>query len=303
MVEPYVKKALPKGWITKDTVWHVNPTGKFFIGGPDGDCGLTGRKIIVDTYGGAAPHGGGAFSGKDPTKVDRSAAYAARYLAKNVVAAGLAKRCTIQLSYAIGVAEPLSIYVDTHGTGKVEEKPSSKRRLAKVMDLSPRGIRTHLGLNKPIYARTSAYGHFGRAAGGRWRLLMGKDGPRQGAQSRGEVKPPDRRHQFYGRRKGHALRSHHQELMASLLPQLRVDLAAPQLAPDRETWLEIGFGGGEHLAHQAALNPHVDFIGAEPFVNGVAKLLALVEEKGLGNIRIHDGDVALSARSAARACR
>jgi S-adenosylmethionine synthetase len=162
MVRPYVKKALPKGWITKDTVWHVNPTGKFFIGGPDGDTGLTGRKIIVDTYGGAAPHGGGAFSGKDPTKVDRSAAYAARYLAKNVVAAKLARRCTIQLSYAIGVAQPLSIYVDTHGTGKVPEAKLEKA-LAKVMDLSPRGIRTHLNLNRPIYARTSAYGHFGRA--------------------------------------------------------------------------------------------------------------------------------------------
>ena len=163
IVKPYVQKALPKGWITKDTVWHVNPTGKFYIGGPDGDSGLTGRKIIVDTYGGAAPHGGGAFSGKDPTKVDRSAAYAARYLAKNVVAAGLAKRCTIQLSYAIGVAQPLSIYVDTHGTGKVPEAKLEKA-LAKVMDLSPRGIRTHLNLNRPIYARTAAYGHFGRAA-------------------------------------------------------------------------------------------------------------------------------------------
>ncbi len=162
MVKPYVTKALPKGWITKDTVWHVNPTGKFYIGGPDGDAGLTGRKIIVDTYGGAAPHGGGAFSGKDPTKVDRSAAYAARYLAKNVVAAGLAKRCTIQLSYAIGVAQPLSVYVDTHGTGKVPEAKIEKA-LSKVMDLSPRGIRTHLNLNRPIYARTSAYGHFGRA--------------------------------------------------------------------------------------------------------------------------------------------
>ncbi|WP_421696307.1 methionine adenosyltransferase [Aestuariivirga sp.] len=162
LVKPYVKKALPKGWITDETIWHVNPTGKFFIGGPDGDTGLTGRKIIVDTYGGAAPHGGGAFSGKDPTKVDRSAAYAARYLAKNVVAAGLAKRCTIQLSYAIGVAQPLSIYVDTHGTGKVPEAKLEKA-LAKVMDLSPRGIRTHLNLNRPIYARTAAYGHFGRA--------------------------------------------------------------------------------------------------------------------------------------------
>ncbi len=162
LVKPYVKKALPAGWITKDTVWHVNPTGKFYIGGPDGDCGLTGRKIIVDTYGGAAPHGGGAFSGKDPTKVDRSAAYAARYLAKNVVAAGLAQRCTIQLSYAIGVSQPLSIYVNTHDTGKVAEAKLEKA-IAKVMDLSPRGIRTHLNLNRPIYARTSAYGHFGRA--------------------------------------------------------------------------------------------------------------------------------------------
>jgi S-adenosylmethionine synthetase len=161
IVEPYVKKALPEGWIGKDAIWHVNPTGKFFIGGPDGDCGLTGRKIIVDTYGGAAPHGGGAFSGKDPTKVDRSAAYAARYLAKNVVAGGLAERCTIQLSYAIGVAKPLSIYVDTHGTGKVDEAKLEKA-LSEVMDLSPRGIRKHLDLNKPIYARTSAYGHFGR---------------------------------------------------------------------------------------------------------------------------------------------
>ena len=162
IIEPYVRKTLPDGWITKDTVWHVNPTGKFFIGGPDGDTGLTGRKIIVDTYGGAAPHGGGAFSGKDSTKVDRSAAYAARYLAKNVVAAGLADRCTIQLAYAIGVAKPLSIYVDTHGTGKVDEA-TLERALSEVMDLSPRGIRKHLDLNKPIYARTSAYGHFGRA--------------------------------------------------------------------------------------------------------------------------------------------
>ena len=161
IVEPYIRKSLPDGWISGETVWHVNPTGKFVIGGPDGDTGLTGRKIIVDTYGGAAPHGGGAFSGKDPTKVDRSAAYVARYLAKNVVAAGLADRCTIQLAYAIGVAEPLSIYVDTHGTGKVaEDKLESV--LAHIMRLSPRGIREHLQLNKPIYARTSAYGHFGR---------------------------------------------------------------------------------------------------------------------------------------------
>jgi len=161
IVEPYIRATLPEEWITPATVWHVNPTGKFVIGGPDGDCGLTGRKIIVDTYGGAAPHGGGAFSGKDPTKVDRSAAYAARYLAKNVVAADLADRCTIQLSYAIGVAEPLSIYVNTHGTGKVSEE-SLEKAMRKVMKLTPRGIREHLGLNKPIYARTAAYGHFGR---------------------------------------------------------------------------------------------------------------------------------------------
>ncbi|WP_158812833.1 methionine adenosyltransferase [Methylocapsa sp. S129] len=161
IVRPYVEKALPAGWITPKTVWHINPTGKFFIGGPDGDCGLTGRKIIVDTYGGAAPHGGGAFSGKDPTKVDRSAAYAARYLAKNVVAAGFAERCTIQLSYAIGVARPLSIYADLHGTGHIDEG-KLETALMDVMNLSQRGIREHLGLNKPIYARTSAYGHFGR---------------------------------------------------------------------------------------------------------------------------------------------
>ncbi|MHC2103807.1 MULTISPECIES: methionine adenosyltransferase [unclassified Methylobacterium] len=162
IVEPYIRAALPQGWVNEGTVWHVNPTGKFVIGGPDGDCGLTGRKIIVDTYGGAAPHGGGAFSGKDPTKVDRSAAYAARYLAKNVVAAGLARRATIQLAYAIGVSKPLSIYVDLHGTGQVDEA-KLESVLMDAMDLSPRGIRTALGLNKPIYARTAAYGHFGRA--------------------------------------------------------------------------------------------------------------------------------------------
>jgi S-adenosylmethionine synthetase len=162
IVEPYIRKALGDTLpIAKDCVWHINPTGKFVIGGPDGDCGLTGRKIIVDTYGGAAPHGGGAFSGKDPTKVDRSAAYAARYLAKNVVAAGLAERCVIQLSYAIGVPEPLSIYANCDGTEKVDLAKLEKR-LGEIMDLRPRGIRTHLGLNKPIYARTSAYGHFGR---------------------------------------------------------------------------------------------------------------------------------------------
>jgi S-adenosylmethionine synthetase len=161
IVEPYIRQALPGDWINDKTVWHINPTGSFVIGGPDGDCGLTGRKIIVDTYGGAAPHGGGAFSGKDSTKVDRSAAYAARYLAKNVVASGLADRCTIQLAYAIGVAEPLSVYVDTHGTGKVDEA-RLELILPQLMNLKPRGIREHLDLNKPIFARTSAYGHFGR---------------------------------------------------------------------------------------------------------------------------------------------
>ena len=161
IVRPHVVNVLPKGWMCAEEEFYVNPTGRFVIGGPDGDTGLTGRKIIVDTYGGAAPHGGGAFSGKDPTKVDRSAAYAARYLAKNVVATGLADRCTIQLSYAIGVSRPLSVYVDTHDTGEVDEERLSLV-LQQVMDLSPRGIREHLGLNKPIYARTTAYGHFGR---------------------------------------------------------------------------------------------------------------------------------------------
>ena len=161
VVEPYIRKSIGELPIAADCAWHVNPTGKFVIGGPDGDAGLTGRKIIVDTYGGAAPHGGGAFSGKDTTKVDRSAAYASRYLAKNVVAADLADRCTIQLSYAIGVAQPLSIYVDLHGTGNVDEE-ALERALGEVMDLSPSGIRRTLDLNKPVYARTSAYGHFGR---------------------------------------------------------------------------------------------------------------------------------------------
>ncbi len=161
IVRPYVLAVLPKGWMCDEKEFYVNPTGRFAIGGPDGDSGLTGRKIIVDTYGGAAPHGGGAFSGKDPTKVDRSAAYAARYLAKNVVAAGLAERCTIQIAYAIGVSKPLSVYVNTHDTGNVDDE-----RLCSVVqelvDLSPRGIRQRLGLNRPIYKRTAAYGHFGR---------------------------------------------------------------------------------------------------------------------------------------------
>jgi len=162
IVRPHVVNVLPEGWMCAETDFYVNPTGRFVIGGPDSDCGLTGRKIIVDTYGGSAPHGGGAFSGKDPTKVDRSAAYAARYLAKNVVAAGLAERCTLQLSYAIGVSKPLSLYVDSEGTGQVDEERLSAT-LQELMDLSPRGIREHLGLSRPIYARTAAYGHFGRA--------------------------------------------------------------------------------------------------------------------------------------------
>ena len=162
IVRPHVENVLPEGWMCAEADFYVNPTGRFVIGGPDGDCGLTGRKIIVDTYGGAAPHGGGAFSGKDPTKVDRSAAYAARYLAKNVVAAGLADRCLIQLSYAIGVSHPISVYIDTYGTGRVDEEKLSKV-LPELMNLSPRGIREHLALNRPIYARTAAYGHFGRA--------------------------------------------------------------------------------------------------------------------------------------------
>ncbi|MBO38655.1 MAG: methionine adenosyltransferase [Rhodospirillaceae bacterium] len=161
IVRPHVLKSLPAGWMCDEAEFYVNPTGRFVVGGPDGDCGLTGRKIIVDTYGGAAPHGGGAFSGKDPTKVDRSAAYAARYVAKNVVAAGLAERCVIQLSYAIGVAKPLSVYVDTYGTGVVDEGKLAKV-LQGIVDLSPRGIRERLRLSRPIYARTSAYGHFGR---------------------------------------------------------------------------------------------------------------------------------------------
>ncbi|RZP17747.1 MAG: methionine adenosyltransferase [Erythrobacter sp.] len=182
-VKGVIGDILPDGWITDETEWHINPTGAFEIGGPDGDAGLTGRKIIVDTYGGAAPHGGGAFSGKDPTKVDRSAAYITRYLAKNIVAAGLARRCTIQLSYAIGVSKPLSLYVDTHGTSAAgvtdEALEDAIRSIDKLGGLTPRGIRTHLGLNKPIYRQSAAYGHFGRQADGEhfpWeRLDLGDD--------------------------------------------------------------------------------------------------------------------------------
>jgi S-adenosylmethionine synthetase len=162
MLWPIVESSLPKGWMCPEEEFYVNPTGKFVIGGPDGDCGLTGRKIIVDTYGGACPHGGGAFSGKDPTKVDRSAAYMCRYLAKNVVAAGLADRCTIQLSYAIGVSKPLSVYFDLHDTGKDIDEVKLAKVVQELVNLSPRGIREHLHLNRPIYVPTSAYGHFGR---------------------------------------------------------------------------------------------------------------------------------------------
>ncbi len=164
IVEPYIRKVLPADFITDETEWHVNPTGNFVIGGPDGDCGLTGRKIIVDTYGGAAPHGGGAFSGKDPTKVDRSAAYACRYLAKNVVAAGLADKCTLQIGYAIGVSKPLSFYVDLHDSGRIDPAKLEAALPEMVGGATPRAIREHLKLNRPIYARTSAYGHFGRDA-------------------------------------------------------------------------------------------------------------------------------------------
>jgi S-adenosylmethionine synthetase len=163
IVRPYVLKVFPDGLVTDETDWHVNPTGNFVVGGPDGDCGLTGRKIIVDTYGGASPHGGGAFSGKDPTKVDRSAAYACRYLAKNVVAAGIASKCTIQIGYAIGVSHPLSFYVDLHGGDQVDPERLEKLLPQLIGGATPRAIREHLGLNRPIYARTSAYGHFGRA--------------------------------------------------------------------------------------------------------------------------------------------
>jgi S-adenosylmethionine synthetase len=163
LVKPYILKVFPDGLVTAETEWHINPTGNFVIGGPDGDCGLTGRKIIVDTYGGASPHGGGAFSGKDPTKVDRSAAYAGRYLAKNVVAAGLASKCTIQIGYAIGVSKPLSFYVDLHGGTDVDAEKLEKLLPELIGGATPRAIREHLGLNRPIYARTAAYGHFGRA--------------------------------------------------------------------------------------------------------------------------------------------
>ncbi len=271
LVRPYVEAALPAGWITANTVWHINPTGKFFIGGPDGDCGLTGRKIIVDTYGGAAPHGGGAFSGKDPTKVDRSAAYAARYLAKNVIAADLADRCTLQLSYAIGVARPLSIYADLHGTGRIDESKLEKA-LMEVMNLTPRGIREHLQLNRPIFARTSSYGHFGRppeADGGfSWektdladtlappRLRRARTAEAHGGR-RTKALRESRRRRLYGRSRGKALRSGQERLIAESLPKLEIEPGALATAARcstssrRRSGWRSGFGAGEHLIEQA----------------------------------------------------
>ena len=276
LVRPYVLRVLPEGWMCPEADFYVNPTGKFVIGGPDGDAGLTGRKIIVDTYGGAAPHGGGAFSGKDPTKVDRSAAYAARYLAKNVVAAGLAERCLIQLSYAIGVSKPLSLYVDAGCSAQVDTARLSDV-LRELMDLSPRGIREHLGLSRPIYARTSAYGHFGRRARGGRRLLLGahRSGGRPARRLLAGPRPDTLQRLIYGRRKGHRLRPGRRRLLDELLPRLQVPPARRWSArPGRaclrsarqRIWLEIGFGGGEHLAAQAAAHPEVGLIGCEPFI-------------------------------------
>ena len=293
IVEPYIRKALPEGWIRPKDRLHVNPTGAFVIGGPDGDCGLTGRKIIVDTYGGAAPHGGGAFSGKDPTKVDRSAAYAARYLAKNVVAAGLADRCTIQISYAIGVSEPLSVYVDLHGTGQVDEA-KLETMLPELMSLKPRGIREHLGLNRPIYAENLRLRPFRPRTRCRRRLLVGENRSRRWAQAR-LSDPSRRRRLLYGRRKGPKLSPHKEELRRTLLPRLTFELcpgADPRTYFDAvdDVWLEVGFGGGEHLLEQARVHPHVGLIGAEPYEAGVAKLLSKIEGTDASNIRIHEGD-------------
>ncbi len=252
--------------IADDCNWYINPTGKFVIGGPDGDAGLTGRKIIVDTYGGAAPHGGGAFSGKDTTKVDRSAAYAARYLAKNVVAAKLADRCTIQLAYAIGVAQPLSVYVDLHGTGKVEEA-SARGGLRKAMDLSPSGIRKHLDLNKPIYAKTSSYGHFGRKPGRdgsfSWEktdLAKGlKDAP--GRLTPGEPMIEGRRSRsteaFFGRRRGKTMRPLQATALAEGLQRYRLDLAPAGAGGHQAAFPGRGLGrpAGDRLRRRRASAP------------------------------------------------
>ena len=332
----------------KPSDFLVNPTGNFVVGGPDGDCGLTGRKIIVDTYGGYAPHGGGAFSGKDPTKVDRSAAYAARYLAKNVVAAGLAERCTIQVAYAIGVADPMSVLVDTHGTGKVDEKqaregaagdfPADADQHPPLAQAEPADLPPHRGL-RPLRPR---------AREGR-RLLLGADQPGEPAQERAEVttsavhpresgdlvnnaaswpglsRPSSftgaepchaRRHArhkaghdggasgnikktgaFFGRRKGHTLRRARPRCWTRCCRGSRSILSAPAPADLRalfngvdEVRLESGFGGGEHLIAEAERHPRTGFIGIEPFVNGMAKALAAIDERKLDNIRLHHGD-------------
>ena len=288
VVEPFIREALGDLKIADDCNWYINPTGKFVIGGPDGDAGLTGRKIIVDTYGGAAPHGGGAFSGKDTTKVDRSAAYAARYLAKNVVAAKLAERCTIQLSYAIGVAQPLSVYVDLHGTGKVDEA-ELEEALREVMDLSPRGIRQHLDLNKPIYAKTSAYGHFGRKRRPRRLVLLGEDRPRQGAQGshRGltagapmtvDGRPQPRRpKRSSAAARARPMRPLQAGALEDGLPPLRRSISAQRRRQTLQTLFErrcrrSGWRSASAAASiccsEAAAHPDTGFIGVEPFVNG-----------------------------------
>ncbi|RCL02852.1 MAG: S-adenosylmethionine synthetase [Candidatus Tokpelaia sp. JSC189] len=304
IVEPYIRQALAGLKIADDCRWYINPTGKFVIGGPDGDAGLTGRKIIVDTYGGAAPHGGGAFSGKDTTKVDRSAAYAARYLAKNVVAAGLADRCTIQISYAIGVAQPLSIYVNLHKTSQVSET-QVETAIRKVMDLSPSGIRRHLKLNKPIYAKTAAYGHFGRKPGRDGSFSWEKTNLVTALKTTIEELEMIKMHTgreraFFGRRKGKPLHPHQRTLHAILLPNLRIDPEQDAPAdlqtlfpiPVKAVRLEIGFGGGEHLLHEAIRFPDTGFIGVEPFVNGMAKILGQLENAPdlRKCIRLYDDD-------------
>ena len=296
--------------------FYVNPTGKFVIGGPDGDAGLTGRKIIVDTYGGAAPHGGGAFSGKDPTKVDRSAAYAARYLAKNVVAAGLARRCVIQLSYAIGVSKPLSIYVDTYGTGEVDELRLGKV-LNEVMNLSPRGIREHLAAQPADLRPHLGLRPFRPRRRRRRRLLLGAHRSRRRAPPRLQLTAASRAQPSAAARggsstaaaRGPKLRPGAGELLSELLPRGR--LRARRRAgrsirwrcshrPPRALWLEIGFGGGEHLAALAAAHPDVGFLGVEPFINGVAKLLRADRGRASGQCPHPDGRCPPAARGAAR---
>ncbi len=290
LVKPYVKQALPKGWITKDTVWHVNPTGKFFIGGPDGDAGLTGRKIIVDTYGGAAPHGGGRLLRQGPEQGGPFGGLCGALSGQERGGGGArpvlhhpAFLCHRRVAAPVGLCR-----YARHRQGEGSQAQEGNRqghgpfpaRHPHPSQSQPADLCAHLGLRP-----------FRPARGARRRLLLGEDRSHQGAQSRGEVKGGRQRYQLYGRRKGHALRRHHLELVETLLPKLRIDLAAPLAGLTPPVRLEIGFGGGEHLAHQAALHPDISFIGAEPFVNGVAKLLALIEEKKLANIRIHDGDV------------